>query len=86
MARRPTPLDESPAWDIYQELKQFAVTQQAIPNPSAFYENVMLPKGYPLSRGGFDYWWLRLQLAGWIRVDPATRAVVVRDLEIRDKP
>ena len=85
MARHATPLEDSPAWDIYQEFKKYSLTTQATPNPNAFYVNVMVPNGYALSRGGFDYWWLRLLIAGWISIDPVTRAVTIRDIELREK-
>ncbi len=85
MARHRTPLQDSPAWDIYQELKAYSLKQQAIPNQNAFYVNIFAPKGYALTRGGFDYWWQRLAMAGWITIEPSTHAVTVRDVLLTDR-
>ena len=83
MARPLQPFEETIGNEIYQALLAFVDQYQMIPNPHAFWSKVLVAQqGYALSRGGFDYWFFRLQLAGLVRVDPITKAIRVKDIRI----
>lgn len=88
MARPLSPLEETIGGEIYNILLEFVDHARAIPNPHAFWKKVLIEqKGYIISRSAFDYWWMRLQLAGLIQIEPLTRAVKVRDVRMEiDNP
>lgn len=84
MARPSIPLDESIGGEIYDILLEFVDAKQTIPNAHAFWQNILVgQKGYAISRSGFEYWWLRLQIAGLIEIEPLTRSVRVKDVRLQ---
>lgn len=86
MARPLMPFEETVGNEIYTVLLDFVDSHQMIPNAHAFWSKVLVKqKGYALSRGGFDYWWFRLQLAGLVKVDPDTKAIQIRDVRLEVK-
>lgn len=82
MPRRLTPIDETPAWDIYRELLRFVQAKRAIPNEHALYQYVLMPRGYKMTIGEYRYYFGRLQKEGFVRVEPQTRAIEVTRLMI----
>lgn len=83
MARPTLPLRDTLGGEIYDALLQFVDEQQAIPNAHAFWSQVLVKdKGYALSRSGFSYWWLQLQLVGLITVEPKTKAIKVKRVKL----
>jgi hypothetical protein len=83
MPLRAPPIKESPAWEIYTELLKFVAQNQAIPNEHALYMYVMRPLGYGMSLGQFRYNFLRLERAGYIRVEEKTRAIQICKAQIQ---
>lgn len=62
MARPRIPLHESIGQEIYELLVDYCDGSGVVPSPYSFWKNVLVPTGYPLSRGGFEHWLLRLQI------------------------
>ncbi len=82
MPRRLTPIEDTPAWDIYRELLKFVHAKRAIPNEHALYQYVLIPRGYKMSIGEYRYYFGRLQKEGYVRVEPDTRAIQVTSILI----
>jgi hypothetical protein len=51
----------SETYRIYLEYHQNALDTNTIPNASAFYNDVLVPKGYAMTYTGFLYHWHKLQ-------------------------
>ena len=83
MARPITPSDEGTGDEIYQMLVKYAGERKVLPNPHALWRKVIVGLyGYPISRGCFDYHWMRFQIDGLIVVDRLTKAYRVTDIEM----
>lgn len=82
MPPRAKDIEDSPAMDILNELLNFVDAKQAIPNENALFDYVIAPKKYAMTKGAFRYWFGRLQLAGYISVEPLTRAIRVHKRRI----
>lgn len=83
MGRHAIPFEDSPGGEIYSTLLEFVDIHQAIPNPHAFWSKVLCErKKYQISRGSFDYWWMKLQIAGLVSVEPETKAIKVSDVRL----
>jgi hypothetical protein len=83
MARPFIPVDEGTGSEIYEMIKRYADERKVLPNPHALWQKVIVDLyGYPISRGCFDYHWLRFQIAGLVEVDPLTKAYRVADIDL----
>lgn len=71
MGRHATPLEQTFGMAIYYEMLDYAEFYQTIPRPYSLWRNIMVPKGYRLSKGTFDYWLSRLLGAGLLEPCPA---------------
>ncbi len=92
MARHAKPIEDSAGMEIYNLLVAYCGEAKVIPNPHAFWENVLVGQNkYPISRGGFTHWWLRLQIPArpgdlpLIEQDPITRAYRIRDIDVLER-
>lgn len=84
MARPTLPLSETLGGEIYDALLDFVDKEGAVPNAHAFWSNILVKeRGYALSRGGFNHWWMRLQLVGLITVEPKTKTIKVHDVRVQ---
>lgn len=69
--------------EIYQMIVRYAGDAKVLPNPHALWQKVIVGLyKYPISRGCFDYHWLRFQIAGLVEVDELTKAYRVADVEL----
>ncbi len=69
--------------EIYDMIVRYASERAVLPNPHALWKKVIVDLyKYPISRGCFDYHWLRFQIAGLIVVDQLTKAYKVADVEL----
>lgn len=77
MARHRTPIEDTPAKDIYDELLRFVDAEQAIPNEHALWAYVMVPRGYEMTLPEYRYYFGRLIREHYIDVEDKTRSVRV---------
>jgi hypothetical protein len=76
MPRRRPPFEGSIREEIYTRYCQIAEQYAATPNPHLFW-SLLKSEGYPISWGGFAYYWKELQIDGVIRVDQMTGIVTI---------
>lgn len=68
--------------EIYEMIKRYAGTDKFLPNPYKLWKKVIVEKyGYAVSRGCFDYHWMRFRLAGKVIIDPLTKAYRIADVD-----
>lgn len=83
MSRIMKPADDGTGGEIYDMLVKYAGERKVLPNPHALWKKVIVGLyGYPISRGCFDYHWMRFQIDGLIEVDRLTKAYRVSDIEM----
>jgi hypothetical protein len=83
MARPFMPIDEGTGSEIYNMIVRYAGERKVLPNPHALWKKVIVGLyDYPVSRGSFDYHWMRFQLAGLIETDPLTKAYRVANIDL----
>jgi hypothetical protein len=86
------PIQDSPAWEIYNRWCDYSVKEKVIPDAFTYFEKVLVGiDKYPITRGGFRYWLGRLQippgrgLDPYVWRDPVTKAWRLRDVDILEK-
>lgn len=83
MARPFMPIDEGTGNEIYNMIVRYAGERKVLPNPHALWQKVIVGLyGYPISRGSFDYHWMRFQIAGIVEVDQLTKAYRIADVDL----
>lgn len=83
MPRTFTPIHEGTGREIYDMMVRYAEEHKVLPNPHAMWSKVIVGKyKYHVSRGCFDYHWMRFQLAGLVEVDPLTKAYRLADVDL----
>ena len=77
------PKDVDTGDEIYDMIVRYADESGMLPNAHALWKKVIVGKyKYAISRGCFDYHWLRFQIAGLVTVDETTKAYKVRDVDL----
>lgn len=78
-----TPINEGTGSEIYDMMVRYAGERKMLPNPHAMWQKVIVGLyKYQVSRGCFDYHWMRFQLAGLVEVDPLTKAYRLADVDL----
>lgn len=77
MGRKRPPIQETLAWEIFEELLSFVDTEQAIPCEHAIWASILKPKGYDLTLGQFRYQFNMLKAEGYIQIDRKSGAVKI---------
>jgi hypothetical protein len=87
MPRRKPAFEGSIREELYNRYCQMAERYAATPNPHLFWR-VLKSEGYPMTWGGFLYYWRELQIDGVIKVDPVTGLVTITGsrLDLPDEP
>lgn len=69
--------------EIYGMILKYADGEGVLPNTHALWKKVIVGKyNYAISRGCFDYHWMRFQIAGLVEVDALTKAYKVADVRL----
>lgn len=82
MPRRLTPLEDSPAWDIYRELLRFVHDQRVFPTEHGFYRSRAKPLKLTKTVGSYRYYVERLIIEGHLTKDPETDVLVPRGVTL----
>lgn len=89
MARYATPIEESIGIEIYNRYVQHCNEVKAIPDPYVFWEIILVGRDkYPISKGGFAHWLMRLQMpprngeSPYIWRESDTKAWRLRDVDV----
>lgn len=83
MSKSFIPVDEGTGSEIYSLIIRYAGEKKVLPNPHALWKKVIVGLyKYPVSRGCFDYHWMRFQIAGLVEVDKLTKAYKVADVDL----
>lgn len=86
MARPKAPFEETATYEVYQCYHDYAMANDEIPNPHAFWEKILVPKlGYQMPWGSFQYHLMKLQILGKLIVNADTKAVRFPELDIVKK-
>lgn len=88
MARLPAPIHETIGFEVYERWVDYSAGQDVVPEPFVFWEKVLVARDkYPMSRGSFQHWLMRLQMGREPLVwrDETTGAWKLRDLDIARK-
>lgn len=76
-------IDKDTGTEIYDMMVRYAGEHKVLPNPHAMWRKVIVGLyDYRISRGCFDYHWLRFQIAGLVEVDPLTKAYKLADVDL----
>jgi hypothetical protein len=74
---------EGTGLEIFDMLIRFVGEKGVFPNPHAFWKKIVVQQNkYPVSRGCFDYWWMKFQIAGLVRVEPVTKAYRIHNVRV----
>lgn len=78
MARYSSSIEGSLGMEIYDRYVSYCVKKKAIPDPFVYWRVILVGQDkYPISRGGFAHWLMRLQ----IPQEPGTMPYIWRDAE-----
>lgn len=87
MARYSAPIEDTIGMEIYNRYVGYCVQEKVIPDPFVYWRVILVGREkYPISRGGFAHWLMRLQIGvqPYIWRDPVTGAWRLRDVDIRE--
>lgn len=83
MAHIIRPIEEGTGSEIYDMMVRYVAEHKMLPNPHAMWLKVIVGmNNYQVSRGCFDYHWLRFQIAGLVEVDPLTKAYKLAGVDL----
>ena len=84
MARRRTPIEDTPGWTIYQELIEYVDSHQVIPNVNAFFEHLVRQGKYAETDKHMYRYYMERRLVedGLISVDYNTRSIRIVERRI----
>ena len=95
MARPQPPIEDTLAWEIYQEMQKYSKQHDVIPPSALSWFNFMTratdyPRnpglGYQITYGEFRWHWNRLRIEQFITIDRGTNAIRVRGVKIFPQP